>query len=179
MSYDEYGDNPADRLASFGVPADAVRELFQEELAKTMKTSQAIARANQDPYFQANAPAMAAYLETHPDVAQSIARIGAEDPDGALALLSLKYRNETIGAARQRPADPTGYQSGTRMIPMPGLEQEPPQAPPPRVPHPVYGNGDAVQQAREEYRRTGSREAAKNYAKARLRSVISDEFLNQ
>jgi len=177
MSDYDYEGSPADRLTEFGVPVDAVRALFQEEQAKTMKAAAAIDRANRDPFFAQNAPKIAEYMQSDPQLAQSVARIGAEDPDAAIDYLTMRYKRDAGGGRQGSNADGMReWTQGTKYL----LGNPPPdrQAPQPPVAHPVWGNGDAVDQARARYQQTGSRQDAVAYAKARLKSVISDDFLN-
>ena len=175
MSDYEYEGSPADRLTEFGVPVDAVRALFAEEQAKMMKAANAIERANRDPFFAQNAPRMAEYMANDPNLAQSVSRIGAEDPDAAIDYLTMRYKRD-MGGGRQSPNGDgmERYTKGTTYL----MGGPPPEQRQPPVAHPVWGNGDAVDQARARYQQTGSRQDAVSYAKARLRNVISDDFLN-
>ena len=155
-------------LDEFGIPVAALEAAIGEHLGAFARTAGALNQAQQDPWFRANEARIEDYLKRENEVRETAQRLAAADPAGALEFIRLKYRDSQ--ADRTRP-----HFAGATLIPLGGPPI--PEAPPPRG-NP-YRDEPSVEEAGETYRRTGTRQAAERYAHARLRNVISDEFLNQ
>lgn len=168
-----------ERLSEYGIPVDAVEGLVQDAVEKRMQRfGQELGAVQQiaaDPWMVSHAEQIANFVASDPRRSESYNRLNQADPQAALEYATGLYRASTGG----RPAGDglESWTKETRML-MPGVPSAQQQQPPP-VSHPVYGNGNAVEQARAEYNRTGTREAARQYAKARLKTVIDENWLRQ
>ena len=167
-------------LEDYGVPANAVegmiREQINSQIGQAARLQSAVQQASQDPWWKANADGITRFYEGDPQLQRSMATMAQTDPETALEFLALKYRREHgDGQPAPRPASrpQPSRQSGTTYL-IPGIPGFQAAAPPSSWDQPVD-----VEQARAEYRANPSRENMKRFAKARLRTVISDEFLNQ
>src|SRR5262245_46964615 len=152
-----------ERLTEFGIPVDAVKGVVLEQLGAV----QAVQNSTVGRWVQQNDAQIASYLQRHPDVAGAVGRMMGADAGGAVEFLALKMQQEGRGAPAR-----SGFEGRAGMLPMPGehfvSEQASPSAPP----------GEELQAAFDGFQRSGSRRAAERYAHARLRGVISDDFLN-
>jgi hypothetical protein len=163
-----------DRLAEYGIPVDAVQELMGEMIHESFKPIAAGLNARTS--IQARYPDytkfesdVAQYLESDPEIKETYNRMFAADPVGAFEWGFLKF-----GDARRRGTKERG-EPNTQDVVNAGI--------------PSQRNGDSrrqpqgqqanVQEAWERFQKTGSSQDARTYAKARLRTVITDEFLNQ
>lgn len=164
--------DPVDRLNDYGVPADAIRQLIgaeiQQAFAPITRGFQArnqVVSSNPD-YVKFEAD-VAQYINSDPQLSQSYPRMFDADPAAAMEYAFLKFGEQRRGAAR--PTSSSRAESSEAAIPSSrageGRRGE--------------SDDDLVQKAYDRYRETGSSRDASAYAKARLRGVIKDEFLNQ
>jgi len=168
------GTRPEDRLSEFGVPVDALGEFvaskLQEAFAPLAQGMNArTALLSQYPDYNKFEADVAAFIQSDPKLNETYQRMFAAEPAGAFEYAFLKF-----GESRRRTAREGGQngreESAQAQIPSgrTGDTQRMPQ-----------GNSADLQRAWEEYQRTGSKDAARAYGHARLRNVISDDFLNQ
>ncbi len=164
---------PEDRLSEYGVPVDALGDYVMEKLQGVLTPLADAARARTDlmhrnPDYGKFEPDVMAFIDSDPKFSQSYYRMAATDPAAAFEYAFLKF-----GESRRRSAtgrqDDTPQESAHAAIPgsRNGESIRQPQ-----------GNSAELQRALQEYQRTGSNVAAREYARARLHNVITDEFLN-
>lgn len=167
--------NAYERLSALGVPPDdirdfiepVIRESIRQEFAPIAEGIQArgkmLTRNKDYAKFEAD---VHAFVQSDPDLSQSYNRMFSADPVGAMEYAFLKFGDSSRKAHREKHNGDTSVEA---QIPS-GRSGDSRRAP--------DALGD-VQKAYERYRETGSAQDARLYAKARLRGVIKDEFLNQ
>jgi len=163
-----------ERLTEYGVPADAIREVVSAELQSALQPlAQGMQARNtllsQYPDYTKFESDVATFIQSDPQLNQTYQRMFNADPVGAFEYAFLKF-----GESRRRSNPQTNGEVGADSI---------------HASIPTVRNGDArrqgartdaaVETAYKRYLETGSTEAAREYAKARLHTVITDEFLNQ
>lgn len=164
---------PEDRLSEFGVPVDALEEYVEGRLQKAFAPiaqgmsarTELLARYPDYNKFEAD---VAAFIQSDPNLNQSYQRMFQADPTGAFEYAFLKFGDSRRRTAGDHANDTSGE---TAHAAIPGNRNGD------AMRQPAQGSAD-LQKAWSEYQRTGSPDAARNYAKARLHTVISDEFLN-
>lgn len=169
-------NSPYDRLAEYGVPADAIKEVVASELQQALQPlSEGFQARNalmsRYPDYTKFESDVAAFVQGDPNLNQTYQRMFAADPVGAFEYAFLKF-----GESRRRQHTQNGAANGE------------PAGDAVHASIPTARNGDArrqpaaqdaaIEAAYKRFMDTGSSEAARDYAKARLRTVISDEFLN-
>jgi len=110
---------------------------------------------------------VANFISSDPDLAKRYPRMFEADPEAAMEYAFLKF-----GDSRRRTGS-EGQQanrSGIADAAIPGGRSGDSRRQP--------TDGDAVREAYERWRKSGSTADAANYAKTRLRGVITDDFLN-
>ena len=162
---------PQDRLSELGVPVDALEAFVGEKLQQAFQPI--LAGVNARSTVMANYPDYGKFesdvnqfIQSDMQLNQTYQRMFAADPVGAFEYAFLKFgdsrrrgnRNGTSPEEAAHAAIPGGRNGESRRLP-------------------ESLNSD-VQKAWENYQRTGSSVAARDYAKARLRTVIKDDFLN-
>ena len=153
-------DELADELTEAGIPYEAITRMVAEQFAPAERAFGALLWAKSHPDLAPDVVAANDLFLRDAGFRARVERLAETDADAALEMAVLKVRHERA-TERSRASRPPAY------------TPEPAYPPEPRP----YGS--PVEDARREYERTGSPTAAKAYAKARLRTVISDEFLNQ
>lgn len=168
--------NGANRLMDYGIPEDLLEEFVNQRLerafqpiAQSMTARSAV--LSQYPDFVKFESDVAQFLESDRKLKETYERMFAADPAAAMEYAFLKFGDtrRRTGRQKERPPEaeaealhaqvPTGRTgSGER-------RQEP-------------ANQD-IQKAWEQFQKTGSSRDAEAYAKARLKTVIKDDFLNQ
>lgn len=103
----DYG-SPADRLAEYGVPSDAVKELVegvvQEQLGGFAQRLASHARAVQaNPDLQARLPEVQAWLAKDDQVRSNVERLAGFDQGLAVDYAFSKFRESHGGHSRQAP----------------------------------------------------------------------------
>lgn len=169
-------NSPYDRLAEYGVPADAIKEVVATELQNALQPlSEGFQARNtllsRYPDYTKFESDVAAFVQSDPQLNQTYQRMFAADPVGAFEYAFLKF-----GDSRRRQHSqngPNGEPVGEAV----------------HASIPTARNGDArrqpsganadIENAYKRFMETGTSAAAREYAKARLHNVISDEFLNQ
>lgn len=160
-----------DRLAEYGVPVDAVQELigealqgaFQPILAGVNARQTLQARYKDYNKFESD---VAQYIASDPDVQRTYDDMFRVNPAGAMEYAFLKFgdsrrsgpRSETPSADAAHAAIPSGRNGEARRE--------------------GFAGANDTQKHWEEWQRTGSRQAKEAYIKSRLKTVISDDFLN-
>jgi hypothetical protein len=169
-------ERPEDRLTEFGVPVDAIQEMMRTEIQSAFAPIQAGINARttlqaKHPDYGKFESDVAQYIASDPELSQRYNRMFAADPVGAfeyafLAFGDSRRRSGTNGNGNGSPSQqdvvdasiPSSRGGETR-----------------RMPDSVTGD---IQRAWQQYQKTGSTGDARAYAKARLKTVIKDEFLN-
>ena len=163
-----------DRLAEYGVPVDAVQEIIMETVQEAFRPLAAGLNARTS--IQARYPEytkfesdVAQHIEGDPESNETYKRMFAADPVGAFEWAFLKFGESRRRGTKER-GEPSGQDLANASIPSQrnGDSRRQPQ-----------GQQANVQEAWEKYQRSGSSNDARLYAKARLRTVITDDFLNQ
>lgn len=163
---------PEDRLSEFGVPVDALDEYFEARMQKAFAPiaqgmSARTELLSQYPDYNKFEADVAAFIQSDPKLNQSYQRMFNADPLGAFEYAFLKFGDSRRRSGGDYPSEVPGEASHAQL--------------------PGSRNGDAMRQPQgspnvqrlyEEYQRTGSPNAAREYAKARLHTVITDDFLN-
>lgn len=164
---------PQDRLAEFGIPVDALQDLLREQIQETFAPIAAGLNARSSlqakyPDYNKFESDVAQFIESEPDTKETYNRMFNADPAGAFEYAFLKF-----GESRRRGTKERGETSREdavhSSIPM-GRNGEARRQP--------EGQAGDVQGAWKKFQETGSPNDARAYAKARLRTVIKDDFLN-
>jgi len=162
---------PEDRLTEFGVPVDALDEFVAgrvakafEPMARGIQARQTIVGSHPD-YVQFEQD-VANFIGNDPDLSQRYPRMFESDPAGAMEYAFLKFAD----SRRRSVGSTTGAVGGSVDAAIPTSRAgEGRRAP----------DGDqGIRDAFERWQKSGSAQDAQNYAKARLRGVITDDFLN-
>lgn len=169
---DRRAATPEDRLTEFGVPVDALNEFVGGAIRKAFEplTNGMQARGKivtEHPDYAQFENDVAQFIATDPDLSTRYPRMFEADPVGAMEYAFLKF-----GDSRRRTAQPAGD----------GRIGNPADA---QIPSSRAGEGrrapdgsQELQEAYEQFQKTGSSKDAQRYAKLRLRTVIKDDFLN-
>lgn len=167
--------SPEDKLTDFGIPVDALREVVSKEiggafepLLRGMQARGQVVASHPD-YVKFESD-VANFIQSDPQLSRDYSQMFAANPERAMEYAFLKF-----GDSRRRSASENGNGNAAPE----GMGDA-------RIPSSRAGDGrrapsadDAVQSAYEQYMKTGSSRDAQAYAKARLRTVISDGFLSQ
>lgn len=171
---------PADRLSEFGIPVDALERYVQQRVDQRVSAAfEPITRGlgarnsilSQYPDYSKYEADVARYLETDSHTQERYQRLFQVDPEGAMEFAFLKFgeakRKETPGNGNGNPT-PQRQARAEAQIPSARSGDARNQQ--------QNGAGDLVDRAWEHYQKTGD---SKAYAKARLRQVVSEDFLNR
>ena len=164
--------SPYDSLSDVGIPADALREAIRmevrsefEPLARGFRARGKMVAAHPD-YVQFESD-VASYVQSDPELNETYNRLFTADPVGAFEYAFLKFgdnRRRVAGETHQGSAEERSHAA------IPSSRSGDSRR--------VSGSQDEViADAYRRYQETGSPQAAREYAKARLRTVITDEFL--
>lgn len=165
------GRSAEDRLTESAVPVDALSELIDRRIGNALEpiTRGVSARGKivaDHPDYVKFENEVAQFIESDPEMSEKYPKLFSVDPASAMEYAFLKF-----GESRRRTHTPS--QNGGR-----GPEDA-------AIPTSRSGDGRRqpeadldVQAAFERYQKSGSSRDAAAYAKARLRTVIKDEFLN-
>lgn len=162
---------PEDRLTEFGVPVDALDEFVAgrvakafEPMARGIQARQSIVGSHPD-YVQFEQD-VANFIGNDPDLSQRYPRMFEADPAAAMEYAFLKFsdsRRRSVGSQTYAVGGavdasiPTSRTGDGRRAP----------------------DGDQdVRDAFERWQKSGSAQDAQTYARTRLRTAISDDFLN-
>jgi len=168
-------NTPSDRLSEFGVPVDALDQYVNDKLQSAFAPIAAGMTARntvlaQYPDYNKFEADVAQFIQSDPNLNQSYQRIFSTDPVAAFEYAFLKF-----GESRRRQVQPDGSESLMQEasshagIPMSRSGDA----------RRINGNQNEVANAWEQWQKTGSPSDATRYAKTRLKTAISDEFLNQ
>ena len=167
--------SPYDQLSEMGVPVDALRQAIRAEVGEAFTPIAQGFQARgkliaQHPDYTKFESDVAAYIQSDPELNQTYTRMFNADPVGAFEYAFLKFGDSRRRQSSTRESNgDTGEDRAHAAIPSnrSGDSRQP------------KSNDDAVSAAYKRFQETGSSSAAREYAKARLKNVISDEFLNQ
>jgi len=161
--------DPAGRLTEWGVPTDALGDFVSEQIQKAFAPlAQGFQARNEmlsrHPDYNKFESDVAQFINSDPDLSQRYQRMFNSDPTGAMEYAYLKFgttrkseKTQTNGAAKKEAS-----------IPSQRASNQGPASP--------SQNDEVKAKAWERYQKTGDPTA---FAKARLREVISDEFLSK
>lgn len=169
------------RLTEYGIPVDALDEyihakanaLVEEKFAPIVKGMQArqtmVGRYKNYAKFESQVGEL---INTDAEFAQTYNRVFQADPAAAMELAYFK-----VGEVERRSR-------GNRPQSQPELEEEQAEA---QIPSQRSGDARrnpgakdvAIEQARDTYRKNPNRGTAEALFRARMKTVISDDFLNQ
>lgn len=165
---------PEDQLSEFGVPVEALGDFVRGTIRSELEPLSRAASARTEllarhPDYAKFEPDVASFIDQELRTDPMFQRVAISEPLAALELAFFKFaesRRKTVGnqpdsALEHSHAAIPGGRNGDAMRQMP------------------QGNAAEIERARQEYARTGSPQAAAAYAKARLHTVVTDEFLNQ
>lgn len=166
---------PEDRLTELGIPTDALDEMISQRLnnafqpiVKQLNGAQE-ARvkmlASYGPDYSKYESDVAQFIASDPDMSARYQRMFETDQAGAMDYAYLKY-----GESRRRaqPAQTTGSPEQVVEASIPTSRKGgSPKG---------HNQEETLSQAWDQFKKTGNPET---YAKARLRTVIKDDFLNQ
>lgn len=165
--------SPEDRLTDYGVPVDALQEwgrnLVREAFAPIQNGLQARGQiVSKHPDYVQFENDVAQFINTDPDMSQSYAKMFEANPVGAMEYAFLKFADSRRGSL---PSPNGGGREGISDASIPtGRVGDGRRAP---------SHDDNVQATFERWQKTGHSKDAEAFAKARLKSVITDDFLNQ
>ena len=170
--------DPRSRLEELGIPVDAIEALADARAAQRIEQAftpivrSFEARGNvlaQYPDYQKFESDVAQHINSDPNTKAKYERMFQADPEGAMEYAFMKF-----GESRKKD-----HRQSSR-------ERENGEAVHAAIPSSRSGEGrrpesqnDNVREAFKRYQETGSSRDAEAYARARLRTVIKDEFLNQ
>jgi hypothetical protein len=161
--------NADERLSEMGVPVDALGEYVGQAIERAFAPlaqglqarTQLVSQYSDYNKYESD---VAQFVNSDPDLQARYQRMFQHEPVGAMEYAYLKY------GQTKRPTENGQAQNGTRkeaMVPS-GRSSEGKQSP--------SDQDEALARTWERYQKTGDPTA---YAKARLRQVIPDEFLNK
>ena len=170
---DRRSSTPEERLTEFGVPVDAINDIITAGVNKALQplmrgvNARGKVVSDHPDYVQFEAE-VARFIENDSELAQRYPKMFEADPEGAMEYAFLKF-----GESRRRTSAPPNGDGRE------GMHDA-------AIPTSRAGEGrraptedQAVRDAFERFQKTGSTKDAAAFAKARLRSVIKDDFLNQ
>jgi len=165
---------PEDRLAEFGIPADALNEFVNERVGQALQPLvngfQARGRVLQEyPDYQKFEADVAQYVNSDPAFAERYNRMFAADPVGAMELALLKFSDTkrkstppapTPNAQQMVDASLPGVQTGETRSGNAGVDSE-------------------IDEARRRFEKSGSSADAETYALLRIRQTIPDSHFQR
>jgi hypothetical protein len=162
---------PEDRLAEFGIPADALNEFVNERVGQALAPLAAGFQArgrvlNEYPDYQKYEADVANYINSDPEFSQQYNRIFAADPAGAMQLAFLKF-----GENRRKNAPPPSAPNVQEMVDasLPGGRQGDSR----RTEQSDQGE---IEEAFKRFQASGLQRDAEAFAKLRIRQAIPDSF---
>lgn len=169
--------NPADSLSEYGIPVDTLDAFVSERVARGVaKAFEPIARGatarntimSEYPDYQKFETDVARYVESDPEMSNTYQRLFEADPAGAMEFAFLKFGE---AKRKEHPNGATKPQTSAR------AEAQIPsnRAGDART---IAGNAgeELLSRSWDHYQKTGDPRA---FAKARIRQVVSDEFLSK
>lgn len=171
-----------DKLAEYGVPGDLLRQAVREEAGELVQSAfNPIAQgfqarnklmADYSDYAKYE-PEVASFIQSDPSVNEKYSKMFSVDPEAAAEYAYLKFGESRRKSRRDHREEERELRNQT------ASEAQIPGGRSGDTRRRGEDNNDEVRAAREAFQKTGSSADATRYAKARLRNVISDEFLNQ
>lgn len=164
-----------DKLDTLGIPVDAVREAIREEASALVQQAfQPIAQGvqartqllGQYPEYQKFESDVASFIQSDPNLNRTYQSMYQADPGGALDWAYLKFgENRRRAGNLPQPAPdtsihaaiPTNRTGDARRLPQ--------------------GNDADIEEAFQRYKESPNRRNAEDFARARLKSIVSDEHL--
>lgn len=170
--------DPYANLEGIGIPREdfraAVRAEAQGMIAEAFQPiAQGFQARNellgQYPDYQKFEADVASYVNADPDLSQRYQRMFKSDPAAAMDYAFLKFGDSR---RRQHPGSNNGVQ---------GQQMTEAQIPSSRTGDARHQNtqGEQTRELFERFQKTGNSQDSLAFAKARMKSVITDEFLNQ
>ena len=166
--------SPSDRLAEFGIPADALNDFVNERVGQALRPLaegfQARGRVlNEYPDYQKYEDDVANFINADPDFSQRYARMFSADPVAAMELAFLKF-GESKRKSAPSPKSPNAQEMADASLPGERTGESRRSVP---------QNQQDVDSAWKNYQKSGSKADAEAFARARLKDVIKEDFLRQ
>ena len=160
---------PEDRLAEFGIPADALNDFVNERVGQALRPLaegfQARGRVlNEYPDYQKYEADVANFVNADPDFSQRYARMFSADPVAAMELAFLKF-GESKRKGAPAPVAPNAQEMADASLPGGRAGDSR------RTEHSGQG---AIDDAFRKYQASGSQQDAEAFAKLRIRQTIPD-----
>ena len=162
---------PEDRLAEFGIPADALNDFVNERVGQALRPLaegfQARGRVlNEYPDYQKYEADVANFVNADPDFSQRYARMFSADPVAAMELAFLKF-----GESKRKGAPPPQAPNAQEMVDasLPGGRAGDSRR------NESSDQGE-IEEAFKRFQATGLQRDAEAFAKLRIRQAIPDSF---
>lgn len=165
--------DPFQRLDDVGVPVDAIRDVIGQEVqGRVQEMLEPIVRGtharqqviSRYPDYQKYEADVARFVESDPQLSQAYQRMFTADPEAAMEYAILKFGNSRAASAPPAPA-PSPAANGDQLPNMrSGDSREQPET------------REGVRAAWDHFQKTGNPAA---YAKARLREIVPDSYLQR
>jgi hypothetical protein len=163
--------SPSDRLAEFGIPADALNEFVNERVGQALRPLaegfQARGRVlNEYPDYQKYEADVANFVNADPDFSQRYARMFSADPVAAMELAFLKF-GESKRKSAPAPNAPNAQEMADASLPggRAGDSRRTEQS-----------GQNEIAEAFSRYQKSGSQQDAEAFAKLRIRQSIPGAF---
>jgi hypothetical protein len=165
---------PEDRLAEFGIPADALNDFVNERVGQALRPLaegfQARGRVlNEYPDYQKYEADVANFVNADPDFSQRYARMFSADPVAAMELAFLKF-GEAKRKVAPTPTAPNAQEMAEASLPGGRAGDS-------RMTE-LSGQGE-IEEAFKRYQASGSQRDAEAFAKLRIRQSISDSHFRE
>lgn len=166
--------DPAQRLAEYGVPVEALEEFVTSRFTAAFEpiAKGALARNSlltSYPDYQKYEADVAQFVNGDPALSQKYQRLFATDPEAAMEYAFLRFGENKRTTAGQTANGPTPQQAARSEAQIPSNRTGDAR-------NQTGAQDDLLARTWEHYQKTGNPTA---FAKARLRQTISDEFLNK
>ena len=165
--------DPASRLAEYGIPVDALDEYVNTRVAQAFEPVARGAMARNAmltsyPDYQKYEADVAQFVSNDPGLSQTYQKMFSVDPVAAMEFAFLKFGQVERGKVLANGASPQAAARAEAQIPSSRAGDARTQ--------PAAQEDERLTRSWEHYQKTGDPRA---YAKARLRQVISEDFLKQ
>ena len=172
QSVPQRGD-PASRLADYGVPVDALDEYVNSRLAAAFEPIARGATArnamlSSHPDYQKYEAEVAQFVNGDPNLSQSYQRMFSTDPVGAMEWAFFKFGDSKRAGTQGNGASSTQQAAARAEAQIPSSRSGDART------QPAAQADELLQRSWDHYQKTGDPRA---FAKARLRQVISEDFL--
>jgi hypothetical protein len=163
--------NAGDRLAEFGIPADALNDFVNERVGQALAPLAAGFQArgrvlNAYPDYNKYEAEVAEFVNSDPEFSQRYAKMFSADPVGAMELAFLKF-GESKRHSAPAPAAPNAQEMADASLPGERAGESR---------RSDSSDQGAIEEAFKKYQQSGSQRDAEAFAKLRIKQVIPDSF---